>query len=193
MVSFLAASEEDAVGSSRGRTIWKLAESLGGVESMIEVPTLMTHASTADAPFAAPPNLVRLSVGIESVDDLVADLEQALVRSLHVRDAGSPPLARVGLVAKGVSFAIVGVLALELALGRGGKSTSRQGALATLADESYGKSLLVALAAGFAAYGLWRVAQAFFEREEEDQKLWAKRIGYLGRAAHLLRLDVSAR
>jgi cystathionine gamma-synthase len=41
----------------------------------------MTHASTADAPFAAPPNLVRLSVGIESVDDLVADLEQALVRS----------------------------------------------------------------------------------------------------------------
>ncbi|MFL6014439.1 MAG: PLP-dependent transferase, partial [Gaiellaceae bacterium] len=53
----------------------------GGVESMIEVPTLMTHASTADAPFAAPANLVRLSVGIESADDLVADLEQALVRS----------------------------------------------------------------------------------------------------------------
>jgi cystathionine gamma-synthase len=46
---------------------------------MIEVPTLMTHASTADAPFAAPPNLVRLSVGIESVGDLIADLEQALV------------------------------------------------------------------------------------------------------------------
>jgi cystathionine gamma-synthase len=41
----------------------------------------MTHASTADAPFACPPNLVRLSVGIESVDDLVADLEAALVRS----------------------------------------------------------------------------------------------------------------
>ena len=41
----------------------------------------MTHASTADAPFAAPPNLVRLSVGIESADDLIADLEAALVRS----------------------------------------------------------------------------------------------------------------
>ena len=41
----------------------------------------MTHASTADAPFATPPNLVRLSVGIESADDLVADLEAALVRS----------------------------------------------------------------------------------------------------------------
>ncbi len=61
--------------------IWKLAESLGGVESLLEVPAKMTHASTADAPFAAPKNLVRLSVGIESVDDLVADLEQALVRS----------------------------------------------------------------------------------------------------------------
>src|SRR6266511_2820524 len=47
----------------------------------IAVPARMTHASTADAPFAAPPNLVRLSVGIESADDLVADLEQALVRS----------------------------------------------------------------------------------------------------------------
>jgi cystathionine gamma-synthase len=46
---------------------------------MIEVPARMTHASTADAPFAPPKNLVRLSVGIESVDDLVADLEQALV------------------------------------------------------------------------------------------------------------------
>src|SRR3954464_14892737 len=81
MVSFLAASEQEAV-ELVGRThIWRLAESLGGVESMIEVPTLMTHASTADAPFAAPANLVRLSVGIESIDDLVADLEQALVRS----------------------------------------------------------------------------------------------------------------
>ena len=79
MVSFLVPSEGDAVALVARTKIWKLAESLGGVESMIEVPTRMTHASTADAPFAAPPNLVRLSVGIESVDDLVADLEQALV------------------------------------------------------------------------------------------------------------------
>src|SRR3954452_715603 len=81
MVSFLAASEQEAVELVARTHIWRLAESLGGVESMIEVPTLMTHASTADAPFAAPANLVRLSVGIESVEDLVADLEQALVRS----------------------------------------------------------------------------------------------------------------
>jgi cystathionine beta-lyase/cystathionine gamma-synthase len=79
MVSFLADSEKDALALVARTKIWKLAESLGGVESMIEVPARMTHASTADAPFAPPKNLVRLSVGIESVDDLVADLQQALV------------------------------------------------------------------------------------------------------------------
>jgi cystathionine gamma-synthase len=81
MVSFLAGSEEDAVALVARTRIWKLAESLGGVESLIEVPARMTHASTADAPFAAPRSLVRLSVGIESADDLIADLEAALVRS----------------------------------------------------------------------------------------------------------------
>lgn len=86
-------------------------------------------------------------------------------------------------MAKGISFAIVGVLALELALGHGGKSTSREGALATLARHGWGKGLLIALAAGFAAYALWRIAQAFFERDDEDTKRWGKRVGYLGRAA----------
>jgi cystathionine gamma-synthase len=79
MVSFLASSEEEALAIVARTKIWKLAESLGGVESMIEVPARMTHASTADAPFAPPKNLVRLSVGIEAADDLVADLAQALV------------------------------------------------------------------------------------------------------------------
>jgi cystathionine gamma-synthase len=79
MVSFLAPSEDEALAIVARTKIWKLAESLGGVESMIEVPARMTHASTADAPFAPPKNLIRLSVGIESADDLVADLAQALV------------------------------------------------------------------------------------------------------------------
>jgi cystathionine gamma-synthase len=81
MISFLAESEEAAVELVARTKVWQLAESLGGVESMIEHPARMTHASTADAPFAAPRNLVRLSVGIESVGDLIEDLEQALVRS----------------------------------------------------------------------------------------------------------------
>src|SRR2546429_2042501 len=81
MVCFLVGAEGGAVALVGRRKIWKLAESLGGVESLIEHPARMTHASTADAPFAVPRNLVRLSVGIESADDLIADLEGALVRA----------------------------------------------------------------------------------------------------------------
>ncbi len=79
MVSFLAHSEHEALDLVARTKLFRLAESLGGVESMIEHPARMTHASTASAPFAPPANLVRLSVGIENVDDLVADLEAALV------------------------------------------------------------------------------------------------------------------
>jgi cystathionine gamma-synthase len=79
MVSFLAESEEEAVALVARTKLFQLAESLGGVESLIEVPARMTHASTANAPFAAPRNLVRLSVGIEAIADLVEDLENALV------------------------------------------------------------------------------------------------------------------
>src|SRR5215470_5312393 len=81
MVSFLCESEEEAVAVCARTKVFQLAESLGGVESLIEHPARMTHASTADAPFAAPRNLIRLSVGIESAEDLLADLEAALVRS----------------------------------------------------------------------------------------------------------------
>jgi cystathionine beta-lyase/cystathionine gamma-synthase len=88
MVSFLAESEEAAVELVAKTRIWKLAESLGGVESLIEVPARMTHASTAESSFAAPKNLIRLSVGIESVGDLIEDLEQALVRSASASVSG---------------------------------------------------------------------------------------------------------
>jgi cystathionine gamma-synthase len=78
MISFLARSEDEAVALVARTRIWTLAESLGGVESLIEHPGRMTHASTADSSFPAPANLVRLSVGIESADDLIADLDAAL-------------------------------------------------------------------------------------------------------------------
>ena len=82
MVSFeLAGSEEDARAVVRSTRLWRLAESLGGVESLIELPGPMTHASLAESPFAIPPRLVRLSAGIESADDLIADLAQALGRA----------------------------------------------------------------------------------------------------------------
>jgi cystathionine gamma-synthase len=78
MVSFVVGSEEEAVAVVGRTKIWKLAESLGGVESLIELPARMTHASTADSPLAVPPTLIRLSVGIESAEDLMLDLEEAL-------------------------------------------------------------------------------------------------------------------
>jgi cystathionine beta-lyase/cystathionine gamma-synthase len=78
MISILVESEEEAIAVVGRTRIWKLAESLGGVESLIEQPARMTHASTADAPFAVPGNLIRLSVGLESAEDLLEDLGAAL-------------------------------------------------------------------------------------------------------------------
>ncbi|WP_433390154.1 cystathionine gamma-synthase [Micromonospora sp. KLBMP9576] len=79
MISFRAAGgEEHAVEICNRSKLFILAESLGGVESLIEHPGRMTHASAAGSPLEVPGDLVRLSVGIETVDDLLADLEQAL-------------------------------------------------------------------------------------------------------------------
>jgi cystathionine beta-lyase/cystathionine gamma-synthase len=63
---------------AEGTRLFTLAESLGGVESLIELPADMTHASAAGSPLAPDPSLIRLSVGLEGCDDLIADLEQAL-------------------------------------------------------------------------------------------------------------------
>ncbi|HYM83417.1 MAG TPA: PLP-dependent transferase [Candidatus Dormibacteraeota bacterium] len=89
MVSFLPAAggasgrsaAERAVAIAETTRLFTLAESLGGVESLIEVPAVMTHASVAESPLAVDPALIRLSVGIESVHDLIEDLRQALDRA----------------------------------------------------------------------------------------------------------------
>jgi cystathionine gamma-synthase len=78
MVSFEVGSAERAAKIARTTRLFFLAESLGGVESLIEVPGPMTHASVAGSPLEVPPTLVRLSVGIEHPDDLIADLDRAL-------------------------------------------------------------------------------------------------------------------
>jgi cystathionine gamma-synthase len=79
MVSFRVRGGADAAAQVCERTrLFTLAESLGGVESLIEHPGRMTHASAAGSPLAVPDDLIRLSVGIESVEDLLADLRQAL-------------------------------------------------------------------------------------------------------------------
>ncbi len=79
MVSFrLAAGRDAALRVAAGTEVFTLAESLGAVESLIEHPGAMTHASAAGSPLEVPDDLVRLSVGIESTDDLVTDLRRAL-------------------------------------------------------------------------------------------------------------------
>jgi cystathionine gamma-synthase len=86
MVSFVPApggrhgrsAPERAVALCERTRLWTLAESLGGVESLIEVPAVMTHASVSASPLEVPEALVRCSVGIEDADDLVADLLAAL-------------------------------------------------------------------------------------------------------------------
>jgi cystathionine gamma-synthase len=79
MVSFLVRGGEEAAIAAVERTqLFTLAESLGAVESLIEHPARMTHASAAGSPLQVEPSLVRLSVGIETVSDLIADLEHAL-------------------------------------------------------------------------------------------------------------------
>jgi hypothetical protein len=69
-------------------------------------------------------------------------------------------LARAGLVARGVIYAIIGVLAVKLALGEGGKTTSQQGALETIARQPFGKALLILMAIGLAGYATWRLVRA---------------------------------
>lgn len=86
MVSFAPAAggrhkrtrAERAIAIAERTRLFTLAESLGGVESLIEVPAVMTHLSVAGSPLEVDPSLVRLSVGIEGVEDLIADLAQAL-------------------------------------------------------------------------------------------------------------------
>lgn len=78
IVSFELGSEEEALGVVKRTELFFLAESLGGVESLIEHPGRMTHASVAGSPLEVPASLVRLSVGIEHPDDLIRDLDRAL-------------------------------------------------------------------------------------------------------------------
>ena len=88
-------------------------------------------------------------------------------------------LARAGLVARGVVYAIIGVLALKLALGDGGKATNQQGALRTIADRPFGKTLLVLVAIGLAGYALWRLFRAALGHGPEQSDSGSDRVAAL--------------
>ena len=91
------------------------------------------------------------------------------------------PLARVGLIAKGISYGLVGALALKLALGDGGAATSNQGAMQHLAGTSFGVVVLILLAIGLAAYAVWRAIQAW---QGEERLVNTSRVVIYGALAY---------
>lgn len=105
------------------------------------------------------------------------------------RRAGQSPwverLGRIGLVAQGVLYAVVGILAIQVALGGRKESPDKSGALRTIAEQPFGQGLLVLLAAGLGGYAVWRLAQAIFDRDAEGEgaKGLAKRGAALAKAA----------
>jgi hypothetical protein len=94
-------------------------------------------------------------------------------------------LARAGYAVKGVLYALVGVLALQTALGNGGQTTDTQGAIRTIAESTFGTLLLWLVAVGLVGYALWRLIQAALDPEHEgaDAEGIAKRLGYVGSGA----------
>lgn len=96
--------------------------------------------------------------------------------------AGARPLgwlARAGLLARGVVYFVIGLLALELALGEGGKTIDQQGAMKTISGEAYGKVLLVLLAIGLAGYAIWRLTRAVVGHGAEQRDDTSDRVAAL--------------
>lgn len=104
------------------------------------------------------------------------------------RRAGKSPwverLGRAGLVAKGVLYGVIGILAIKVALGARQEDADKDGALRAIAAQPFGTFLLSVLAAGFAGYALWRLAQGVLDRDSEGEgpKGIAKRAGAIGKA-----------
>jgi hypothetical protein len=88
--------------------------------------------------------------------------------------------ARLGFVARGVIYALIGVLAVKLAVGPGGTAANQRGALKTIADQPFGTVLLVLVAIGLAGYSLWRVLRALIGQGPEDSDSGVDRVAALG-------------
>ena len=130
------------------------------------------------------------------MSDIQAEIRSSADGLAH-RDSGQKwlaLLARAGMVAQATMYLLVGGLAIELALGLGGKTTDQRGALHTLADEWYGLAALLALAVGFAGYAIWRFAVAVLGEkiESEEDVGVGKRLLYAARALLYASLCYSA-
>ena len=92
------------------------------------------------------------------------------------RSSGFEWLARAGFVVRGLIYGIIGILAIKLALGAGGKTTNQQGALETIARQPFGKVLLILVAIGLAGYALWRLLRALLGHGPEDSDSTFERV-----------------
>lgn len=105
-------------------------------------------------------------------------------------------LARLGYVAKGIIYFIIGLLATQVALGIGGRTTDNEGALETIVTQPFGKFLLAIVTLGMIGYALWRFVEAVFDPEHKGQKTDAKqiaqRLGYATSGAAYLGLALTA-
>ncbi|MFN8511642.1 MAG: DUF1206 domain-containing protein [Thermomicrobiales bacterium] len=103
-------------------------------------------------------------------------------------------LGRLGHAAKGVVYLLIGALAVQVALGRGGEMTDTKGALVRIAQAPFGRFLLIAMAVGIAGFVLWRALQALLDTDNEgtDAKGLATRLGYVGSAVAYTTLALSA-
>jgi hypothetical protein len=110
-----------------------------------------------------------------------ATVRQARERGERVAGSrGFEWLARAGFVARALIYGIIGVLAVEVALGAGGKTTNQQGALKTIAQQPFGKILLGLVAIGLAGYALWRLVRAVLGRGPEDSDTTSDRVAAFG-------------
>jgi Domain of Unknown Function (DUF1206) len=124
-----------------------------------------------------------LRIGWSGTTDVVSSARYAAYSVARSKQIGW--LGRFGLVAMGVSYGLVAVLAILLALGEGGKAEDRGGALQTIAEDGIGRVVVFVLAIGFGGYAIWRFAEAFFDRGAEGRKPkgLVKRAGYFGKGS----------
>jgi hypothetical protein len=113
----------------------------------------------------------------DTATELQAGVEEAAVKAIPWVEK----LARFGYAAKGVVYTVIGILALQLAMGTGGEATGPEGALSTIGQQPFGRALLAIMAAGLLAYALWRLVQAVVDPEHKgkDAKGLAQRAGYV--------------